>query len=83
MGSDSFRLGGQVTRVTGAARGVGRAIAVAMACAGADVWINDLAEKEDTSTTLAAPASSLCYGQTLSANGGGVMQHAVRATLAP
>lgn len=54
MGIDVFRLDGEVALITGAARGLGRAIALAMAEAGADVWINDLAETEEVANTLAA-----------------------------
>ncbi|MCA9880219.1 MAG: SDR family NAD(P)-dependent oxidoreductase, partial [Thermomicrobiales bacterium] len=54
MGIDVFRLDGEMALITGAARGLGRAIALAMAEAGADVWINDLAETEEVANTLAA-----------------------------
>jgi 3-oxoacyl-[acyl-carrier protein] reductase len=54
MNNDAFRLDGQVALITGAARGLGRAIALAMAAAGADVWINDLAETVEATDTLAA-----------------------------
>lgn len=54
MATDPFRLDGEVALVTGAARGLGRAIVIAMAAAGADVWINDLAETQDATDTLVA-----------------------------
>ncbi len=54
MSNDAFRLDGQVALITGAARGLGRAIAFAMAAAGADVWINDLAETQEATDTLSA-----------------------------
>lgn len=54
MGQNAFRLDGQVALITGAARGLGRAIALAMSEAGAHVWINDLAETEAAAFTLAA-----------------------------
>jgi 3-oxoacyl-[acyl-carrier protein] reductase len=54
MGNEAFRLDGEVALITGAARGLGRAIAIAMAAAGADVWINDLAETPEAQDTLAA-----------------------------
>ena len=38
---DSFRLDGQVAIVTGAARGIGQAIAIGLAEAGADLWLID------------------------------------------
>lgn len=52
MSNDVFRLDGEVALITGAARGLGRAIAIAMAAAGADVWINDLAETPEANATL-------------------------------
>ena len=54
LSNDAFRLDGQAALITGAARGLGRAIALAMAAAGADVWINDLAETQEGADTLAA-----------------------------
>jgi len=54
MGNEAFRLDGEVALITGAARGLGRAIAIAMAAAGADVWINDLADTPEALDTLTA-----------------------------
>lgn len=47
---DPFRLDGQVAVVTGGSRGLGRAIAVAMANAGADVWVNHLGQDAQAAT---------------------------------
>lgn len=47
--SHVFRLDEQVAVVTGASRGLGRAIALALARAGANVWINHLGEDEQAS----------------------------------
>lgn len=41
---DPFRIDGQVAVVTGASGGLGRAIVLALANAGADVWINHLGQ---------------------------------------
>jgi len=51
---DLFRLEGKVALVTGSARGLGAAIAVALAEAGADVVANDRVDPADTVRTIAA-----------------------------
>jgi NAD(P)-dependent dehydrogenase (short-subunit alcohol dehydrogenase family) len=56
---DAFRLDGKVALVTGAARGIGGAIALGLAEAGADIAIVDLpAMSADASTVAAAVAAS-------------------------
>jgi NAD(P)-dependent dehydrogenase (short-subunit alcohol dehydrogenase family) len=53
----SFDLGGQVALVTGAARGIGRAISLALAHAGADVALG--LRDRDTAADLAAEIESM------------------------
>jgi 2-deoxy-D-gluconate 3-dehydrogenase len=51
---DSFRLNGKVAIVTGAARGLGRGLALAMAEAGADVATVDVLEQTETKAKVEA-----------------------------
>lgn len=51
---DLFRLDGKVSLVTGSARGLGAAIAMALAEAGADVVANDRTDPADTARAIAS-----------------------------
>ena len=53
QGSDLFRLDDQVALVTGGARGLGQAMATALAQAGADVCVIDLLPAEETLVLIA------------------------------
>ena len=54
MSLDLFRLDGKVALVTGASRGLGAAMAVALATAGADVALHASAEADRTAAEIAA-----------------------------
>ena len=58
-----FSLAGKIAVVTGAARGIGRASAVALARAGADIVGMDIAAVASAAMTF-APASSDAFGET-------------------
>jgi 2-deoxy-D-gluconate 3-dehydrogenase len=49
---DRFRLDGQVAIVTGAARGLGQAVAIALAGVGADLALVDIMSVEETSSSI-------------------------------
>jgi NAD(P)-dependent dehydrogenase (short-subunit alcohol dehydrogenase family) len=49
----------RVALVTGASRGIGRAIALGLAARGFDLALNDIARQEETLETVAAEARAL------------------------
>lgn len=51
---NSRQLQGKIALVTGAARGIGAAVASRLAEAGAEVWINDVAQAEEAGTAAVA-----------------------------
>jgi meso-butanediol dehydrogenase / (S,S)-butanediol dehydrogenase / diacetyl reductase len=53
-----MELGGKIALVTGAARGIGRAIAVALARAGCDVAVSDIGRSGDGATPYALASSA-------------------------
>src|SRR5215212_9798528 len=61
--TNPFRLDGRVAIVTGAARGIGRAIAVALAAAGADIAAIDIAGTVSSASTV-EPATEAELDQT-------------------
>ena len=65
-----FGLEGQVCLVTGAARGIGRAIAIALAEAGAKVALGLRDARTGAVVFLLSPAASLITGQTILVDGG-------------
>jgi 3-oxoacyl-[acyl-carrier protein] reductase len=80
MSTDPMRLDGQVAVVTGAAQGIGRAIAIALADAGARVTIGDL---QDAGAVVSAirdgggEASSVIMDTTVRASTDALMEAAV------
>src|SRR5213595_1866799 len=73
-----MELNGKVALVTGAARGLGRAIAVALAQAGCEVAVSDIARSADGATPYAlAPTDDL------DATAHAVLHHAYRSVAIP
>ena len=58
QGLDSFRLEGRVALVTGSARGLGAAMAAALAQAGADVAVADRADPGETAREIASTSGA-------------------------
>ena len=73
---DAFRLDGRVALVTGAARGLGQALALGLAEAGADVALLDVLPLAETHDRVAA-AGRRCHA--LAMNLGGVSANTARA----
>src|SRR2546425_13258078 len=73
-----MELNGKVALVTGAARGLGRAIAVALADAGCDVAVSDIGRATDGTTPYA-----LASGDDLAATARAVEQRGRRTVAVP
>src|SRR5438093_12136728 len=73
-----MELNGKVALVTGAARGLGRAIAVALAQAGCEVAVSDIARSADGATPYA-----LASTDDLDATAHAVLHHAYRSVAIP
>ncbi len=56
MGLDAFSLNGRVALVTGASRGLGAGMAIALAEAGADVILHDICPSAETANAIASRA---------------------------
>ena len=78
---DKFRLDGKVALVTGAAKGLGRGIAVGLAEAGADVMAVDILDCSDTRKQIAGLGRT-CETLDLDLAGTGIPEMAVRRTVA-
>jgi 2-deoxy-D-gluconate 3-dehydrogenase len=57
---DSFRLGGRVALVTGAARGLGQGIAIGLGEAGADIVALDVLPLDETRELVSAIGRKFC-----------------------
>ena len=56
---DLFRLNGRVAIVTGAARGLGKALSIALADAGADIVAIDIGDLDDVAAQVRARGGPL------------------------
>jgi 2-dehydro-3-deoxy-D-gluconate 5-dehydrogenase len=80
-----YRLDGQVGVVTGGANGIGRALAIGLAEAGADIIIADLPSQRDAAETVAGEVTSLgrrAMAQDLDVTDVGSIEQAVGAVVA-
>jgi 2-dehydro-3-deoxy-D-gluconate 5-dehydrogenase len=84
MADEVFRLDGRVALVTGAARGIGAAIAVGLAQAGADVALLDVLDCDETASRVSATGRThaiRCDLQSLGGSHAGEIVAEVRGAL--